>query len=259
MRADRVGTVRDAADRPCVVGNYEPCWTSALYRYAVLGSWPEKLWKARKLADGVYENYLFLCRDGVVSRKRNFDAVVENESGKKLRLQMAARTERIRSNPAVYQEFGDVPAASAWLQLFKVDALRYPVLLVLAPSFCGKTEWANSLFKNPLELKVGQLTHFPERARLLDRKVHDGVVLDDVRDLQFLSDHQEKLQGKYNALVEFATTPGGTCAFVKDMFALPIVITINYSTKNLQYLETHDWIKRPENVVKLTFAARPGA
>ena len=41
------------------------------------------------------------------------------------------------------------------------------------------------------------------------------------------------MQGKYNARVEFATTPGGQCAFTKDLFALPVVVTINNSTKHL--------------------------
>ena len=88
-------------------------------------------------------------------------------------------------------------------------ALRYPLLLVLGPSHTGKTEWAKSLFCKPLELKIGTLEHFPEKMREFDRNFHDGLVLDDVRDLKFLSDHQDKLQGKYDSRVEFASTPGG--------------------------------------------------
>ena len=50
----------------------------------MLGSWPEKLWKARKLSSEVYEEYLYSCRDGVVARKRNFDEVVAREDEVKL-------------------------------------------------------------------------------------------------------------------------------------------------------------------------------
>ena len=74
--------------------------------------------------------------------------------------------------------------------------------MVHAPSYCGKTEWAHSLFKRPLELKVGTLQHFPEAMRRFDREKFDGLVLDDVRDLTFLGDHQEKLQGKYSGAVD---------------------------------------------------------
>ena len=51
--------------------------------------------------------------------------------------------------------------------------------------------------------------------RTFTRGVHDGIVLDDVRDLQFVADNQDKLQGKYDAMVEFGSTPGGTCAYKK--------------------------------------------
>ena len=148
-----------------------------------------------------------------------------------------------------YNAFPVVPAAAAWLQGFQVDALRYPLLVVLGRSATGKTEWAKSLFKQPLVLRVGSLTFFPEGMRAFDRRVHDGIVLDDLRDLKFLADHQEKVQGKYDSLVEFACTPGGTCAFAKDLFAVPVVATANFSTANLGFLETHDWLGTPANRV----------
>ena len=121
--------------------------------------------------------------------------------------------------------------------------------MVLGRSFTGKTEWAHSLFKNALELKVGTLEHFPERMRQFVRGKHDGIILDDVRDLSFLANNQEKLQGKYNALVEFASTPGGTCAFEKNLFRVPFVVTVNYSTKNLGFLDSHDWLGLEKNRV----------
>ncbi|CAK0833347.1 unnamed protein product, partial [Prorocentrum cordatum] len=83
----------------------------------------------------------------------------------------------------------------------------------------GKTEWAQSLFQNPLVVKVGKLEHFPESMRAFDKEKHDGLVLDDLRDSQFLVDHQDKLQGKYNSLVEFASAPGGDLAYWTDLFA----------------------------------------
>ena len=85
--------------------------------------------------------------------------------------------------------------------------------------------------------------------RTFDRHAHDGLILDDVRDLQFLVNHQEKLQGKYDAQVEFASTPGGTCAYAKYLFALPTVITANFSTRNRHLLHEDDWLACPTNRV----------
>ena len=129
--------------------------------------------------------------------------------------------------------------------------------MVHAPSHCGKTEWAASLFKNPLKLLVGDLAFFPDGMRQLNRKVHDGVVLDDVRDLSFLHFHQEKLQGK-DSLVEFASSPCGKEAYRKDLYCLPIVVTVNNDTKNLEYLRTKDFLSNRRNVLVLSFAGRPG-
>ena len=133
------------------------------------------------------------------------------------------------------------------LQLFKEDALRYPVLLILGASFSGKTEFAKSLFESPLELKIGSLTFFPDRLREFERGVHDGLVLDDVRDLKFLTDNQDRLQGKYDSILEFASTPGGQCKYSLYLFRVPIVCTANYSTSNLAFLENHDWLSKPSN------------
>ena len=47
--ANKVGAVSNTGGEPCVRGNYEPVWTQQRSRYQVLGAWPEKLWKQRKL------------------------------------------------------------------------------------------------------------------------------------------------------------------------------------------------------------------
>ena len=247
--ANKVGTQVLPDGSLCVAANYEPCWTQAKIRYQVLGKWPEELWKQHKLSSEAYEDYLFSCRDGVPFRKRNLEVCVEREKAKTRKREMEDRAQRIRSNPLLYRPFPEVPAARAWLQLFLQDALRYPIMIVRGRSHTGKTEWAKSLFKKPLELKVGALAHFPDKMREFDRSVHDGIILDDVRDLLFLGEHQDKLQGKYDTEVEFASTAGGTCAYARDLFCIPVVVTVNNSTKNFDALETHDWLGHPQNRV----------
>ena len=166
---------------------------------------------------------------------------------------MRDRVQRIKCTPSLWKTFPEVPAATAWKHRFTQDALRYPILVVLGPSRCGKTKWAKSLFQNPLELKVGTWAHFPDAMRAFDRKRHEAVILDDVRDLAFLANHQEQLQGKYDTRVEFASAQGGTCVYRKDLFAVPFVATVNYITANLPWLESHDWVGNPENRVVVSF------
>ena len=85
----------------------------------------------------------------------------------------------------------------------------------------------------------------------LKRGIHDALILDDVRDLQFLVDHQEKLQGKYDGEIEFNTTQGGTCFFTRYLFQIPTVATINYTTRNLDFLNSNDWLSCTTNRVFL--------
>ena len=121
------------------------------------------------------------------------------------------------------------------------------------PSHSGKTEFAKSLFNQPLELKIGNSEVFPARMRTFDDEVHDALILDDVRDYEWLVLQQDKLQGKYDTPVEFSTTPGGELAFVRDLFAIPIVVTTNFSTRNRHLLESDDFLKLEENRVLINF------
>ena len=258
--ANKEGTARGEDGQLLVAGNYEPAWTRSRYTYTVAGSFLDKLFRAYKLSEDVYEEYVYLARDGVNYRKKNLDACRERARELKMERDIAERVKRIRADPALYQPFKPVPEAQAWLRLFEKKALRYPLLVAHAPSYCGKTEWAISLFQRPLELKVGTLQHFPEAMRRFDKDKFDGLVLDDVRDLAFLSEHQEKLQGKYSCPIEFASTPGGQCAYWRDLFRVPVVVTVNDSTKNLALLKSgaHDFLGKTENVFYLRFGGRPG-
>ena len=257
--ANKRGTVRDASGKLFVATNYEPAWTDAKQTYAVKAEWPEKLWHEYKLDDLVYFNeYLFLCKDKVAAKKRNFEAFRNWHRPQELAREVEQRTVRIRSNPSLYQPFKEVAQAQEFLELFKHEAMRYPVLVVHAPSFAGKSEWAVSLFQRPLYLEIGAQGLWPPGMKQLDRAVHDGLVLDDLRDLHFVHANQEKLQGKYDRLVTLFNTPGGELACTLNMYRLPIVFTVSDSTDNLEYLRTHDFCKRRENVRLLCFRGRPG-
>ena len=258
--ADKIGTYRNEFGNPCVDGNYGPAWTDGfLMRYRVLSKWAETLWQECKLDHGVYGHYLLKSRDGYIFKKRSLEAVIQGEQEEAELKEIAENTKRIRSNVALYQPFPEVAKAVAWLKCFTTDMLRYPLLVVLGPSGSGKTEWAKSLFTHPLELKVGSLTTFPDGMRAFNRHLHDGIILDDVRDMAFICNNQDKLQGKYDAHVEFATTQGGTCAYKKYLFATPIVVTGNFSTANLSFLQNHDWLGRDLNRVVVEWGEGLGA
>jgi len=294
--ADKIGTARDSKGQPVVAGNYGPAWTQYRSTYQVLGKWPETLWKEYKLSNATYEAYLFACRDGVLSRKRNLDAVVERERDTAERAEMGQVVKRVRRK---FEQRPTPPEVAAWLQVFQQELDRpfllmgvlkcptakgragwagqgqgerdpalaarlsiphglpwYPFLVLRGPSRAGKTEFAKSLFKNALEVKVGALLeHFPERMRQFSRQVHDALVLDDVRDFYFLVKHQEKLQAKYEPAVEFGSTPGGQCAFFRWMWRIPVVVTANRTTKNWQLLDSDDFLGNQANRVVVDFAA----
>ena len=86
----------------------------------------------------------------------------------------------------------------------------------------------------------------------------DAAMLDDVRDLEFVREHQEKLQGKYIVLVPFAPTPGGTCAFKRDLYSVPFALIVNNSTRNLDFLRSDDFCSKPANAFFLSIGSRPG-
>ena len=46
--------------------------------------------------------------------------------------------------------------------------------------------------------------------------------------------------------------------FEKDLWGVPVVATVNNSTHNLEFLATHDYLSKKENVHFLSFAGRPG-
>ena len=193
--ADKEGTARTAEGKECVEGNYGPCWEKGyLETYMVKGKWPEDLWKQRKLSHETYDKYLFLCRDGVVSRKRNMDAVTAREQGLAEKAEMAVVSKRIRDNTQVFTPFPRVPEAEAWLQLLKVDRLRYPILIALGQSLSGKTEWVKDLLHYALELKIGTLEDFPDSLRTFDRKSHGGGRLIAFAYLQQTTHHQPQPQ-----------------------------------------------------------------
>ena len=75
--------------------------------------------------------------------------------------------------------------------------------------------------------------------------------------MDFLAQHQHVLQGKYDERADFATTPGGQCAYRRWLYRVPFVATVNYSTANLEFLRTHDWLSKTNNCVVVELQRPP--
>ena len=151
------------------------------------------------------------------------------------------------------------PLVEEWRAEFLQDALRYRILIILSYSKCGKTEFAKNLWPTPLVLRIGSSEHWPDTLRQFERGRHTHLVLDDVRDLAWVARQQDKVQGVWDEELEFGTTQGGTCAYQKYLFRVPIVVTANMSTEHLEYLdsaEAHDFLGREENRVVLRLTER---
>ena len=256
--ANKIGTCTDPTGKPCVHGNYAPVWTDERFRYEAKGGWSETLWRRRQLSHEGHMEYLVLCRDRVPARARNLQEAMQGELSLANTARLKEDERRVRENPELYRAFHNFEVIEGWLRLFGSDALRYPICVVFGPSHIGKTELAKSWFRRPLVMKVGHLVHImPEKMRQLDRELHDGIVFDDVRDLDFLVQHQHAMQGKPGEEVWFAETEGGTRAYSKNLFKLPMVATANKSTKNQQFLETDDFLGHPKNRVVLRLTKKP--
>ena len=100
-----------------------------------------------------------------MSRKRNLDDVKQRdeEADEDKKREFTAKS--VRQTTSV--PFPKETAVTIWLGLFQAESDRYPFLVVLGPSRSWKAEFAKSLFKAPLDLKVGGREHFPDGMRVL--------------------------------------------------------------------------------------------
>ena len=68
----------------------------------------------------------------------------------------------------------------------------------------------------------------------------------------------KKVDGHRILAPSVGSTAGGTCAYDRDLFGVPVVATVNFCTKKLQYLEQHDWLVNPGNRVLVQLPSEIG-
>ena len=148
-----------------------------------------------------------------------------------------------------------VSQVEGWKALFSTASqFRFPFLCILGASQQGKSTWAMSLFDSYHFNRIGDAPSdtWPSTMRTFDRARHACLILDDVRDRAWLVKNQEKLQGTIEP-VELSSTPGGQCSYVVDLYAVPIIVTMNFTTANRELLEKDDFLSNPKNRVFLTY------
>ena len=153
--------------------------------------------------------------------------------------------ERLRQSP-LWKDFPEIGKIMDWKRKFEVDNFRFPILILLGPSRASKTQYAMSLFERPLVLRLGDALHFPDGLRRLSEGQHDGVVLDDCRDCTFVQLQQDALQSG-NMIQEFAKSPTGQYSFRLNLYKIPFIITMNFSTRNLRLLTECDFCSHQDN------------
>ena len=161
-----------------------------------------------KLTREMWLYYRSKCVTGFSHALADFDAVVKFENRKReadMEAFIESTRKRVMANPSIFVRYPPVAAVENWKELFPKDPsdttkdrARYPFLVIIGQSGLGKTDWAVSLFKKPFVLRIGKTTQWPSHFRSYDFFENDAIILDDVRDAQFLCDFQHILQGKWN-------------------------------------------------------------
>ena len=106
-----------------------------------------------------------------------------------------------------------LPLTVAWQAGMKLPKHRSEIHLVFALSKSGKTEYGIAIFDNPFICDFGQHGTFPDSFRFFDEDQYDGIVVDEVHDVQHIVNHQNAFQGHWKKEFTFASTSGGTCEY----------------------------------------------
>eukprot|EP00665_Eupelagonemidae_sp_cell47_P010518 gene10518-2540_t len=100
----------------------------------------------------------------------------------------------------------------------KKDVHRTPCVFIYGGTRKCKTEMAKALptawgDNYGLEVQIGREPGIPDKMREFNRRHHGCVVFDECHNVAHLEENQDKLQGTYDRIVDFAMTAGGTCKY----------------------------------------------
>ena len=186
-----------------------------------------------------------------VAKKRRYE---EELKVSKMRRESEEIEQRLRSS-AAYITFPGSDLVQLWKENFAHYHMRFPILVLFGPSRASKTEYAKSLFSNPLLLQVGHSMFLPDGMRSYDRDRHDCIIYDDVRNADFIRKHQEVFQSK-STIVELGRSPTGQSSFNVLLYRTPQIFTLNFSTEHLEVFHDDDFCSNPGNVYFMKYPPR---
>jgi len=189
--------------------------------YRVLGKWLDDLWTDGKLDHDTYDNLALKVRVGYAGRKRDLEAVLTSEREERVDKQVAEVNKELAKLSAPFRVFA---AVTAWENSYLHLNFRWQLLVLVADSASGKSNFAEHLFENPCVLTVEDATFLD--LKNFDKDRHDGLVLDNVNTWGQLRKWRAVLQAR-NAKSRGGQSATNLYSYVQYLYGVPVVATVD--------------------------------
>ena len=194
--------------------------------YRVYGPWIEDLWTQRKLDHETYRKLSLEIRLGHTNRKRDIEQVCQDERERDIDAKIVEVDAVLATLTAPFRVFKEV---REWEDSFLHVAFRYKILVLVADSASGKSNFAESLFDNPYILTVEDSANLDLRG--FDAGQNDGIVLDNVNSWGQLLSWRAILQAR-NAKSRGGQSATNVYAYPQYLYGVAIVATLDLDTKD---------------------------
>ena len=155
------------------------------------GQWVEDLWADGKLDHNTYQTLSLRVRKGHAARKRDLQAVMEDEASARVDAMIQAVGKDLEAIQAPFREFKEV---ENWEDSFLHLQHRWKILVLNADTASGKSTYGEQLFENPFCITVEDAQHLDLKG--FDRDTNDGIVLDNVNTWKQLLSWRAVLQAR---------------------------------------------------------------
>ena len=212
-------------------------------QYRVQGKWLDDLLTDQKLDSDTYEAYALRVGIGYADRKRNLDVVRAAHREAWVDTRMACVDAELAKIRAPFRTFEEV---KRWEDSFLQLDFRWKLLALVADSAAGKSNYAESLFDNPLVLTVEDADALDLKSFECDR--HDGIVLDNCNSWGQILKWRAVLQAR-NAKSRGGQSATNVFSYVQYLFGVAIVATFDWDTPDA-YLVDDSHPKRSRWLLK---------
>lgn len=133
--------------------------------------------------------------------------------------------------PRVFQ------AVRSWEDSFRVLDFRWKLLVLVADSASGKSNFAESLFRKPLVLTVEDAENLDLRSFECDK--HDGIVLDNCNTWQQILNWRAVLQAR-NTKSRGGQSATNVFSYVQYLYGVAVVATLDWDTPDAYLVDEND-------------------